>query len=168
MTARSIARLGILTAAALILGYIERLFPVIPVSGVKLGLSNIVLIYAVLMLDKRCSTVLMLLKVGLSALLFSGAAACLYSLAGGVLSLAAMYIARDGLEAGETGVSVCGAVFHNMGQLAVACFFIAPRAALAYMPVLLLSGLGMGLLTGACARAVLSGRRFHERVRRSL
>ena len=112
---KRIAELGLLTAVALVLGYLESLLPIVGIPGVKLGLANTVLLYALYLLDVKSAALLMVLKVGLSGLLFGGPAAMLYSFAGGLLSLAVMLLVRRLKGIGVVGVSVCGAAAHNIG-----------------------------------------------------
>ena len=155
--ASAIAKLGLLTAVALVLGYVEHLLPITGIPGVKLGLANTVLLYALYLLDIPSAILLMILKVGLSGLLFGGIAAMLYSFAGGVVSLLVMIFARRANGLSVVGVSVLGAAAHNVAQLAVACFVVETRAILAYLPVLLLSAAVTGLLTGIVARYTFRG-----------
>ena len=155
--ASAIAKLGLLTAVALVLGYVEHLLPITGIPGVKLGLANTVLLYALYLLDIPSAILLMILKVGLSGLLFGGVAAMLYSFAGGVVSLLVMILARRAKGLSVVGVSVLGAAAHNIAQLAVACFVVETRAILAYLPVLLVSAAVTGLLTGIVARYTFRG-----------
>ena len=84
MKIRTLTRMAILAAAALILSYLDSLIPLVPsVPGIKLGLSNLVLLYAVFYMTPFETVLLMLLKVGLSSLLFGNAVGALYALAGG-------------------------------------------------------------------------------------
>ena len=158
-SAQKIARLGLLTAVALVLGYAESLLPAIGIPGVKLGLGNTVLLYALYLLDIKSAAVLMVLKVGLSGLLFGGPAAMLYSFAGGALSLLAMILIKKVRGVGELGTSVTGALMHNVGQMAVACFVVESRAIFAYLPVLLLSAAITGTLTGVAAKYLIKALR---------
>ena len=155
--ASAVAKLGLLAAVALVLGYFEHLLPVTGIPGVKLGLANTVLLYALYLLDMPSAVLLMILKVGLSGLLFGGPAAMLYSFAGGVLSLIVMIFARRLSGVSVVGVSVLGALAHNVAQLAVACFIVGTRAVLAYLPVLLVAAAATGMLTGLIARYVMKG-----------
>ena len=157
MDVGTIARLGLLTAVALVLGYVEYLIPVTAIPGVKLGLANTVLLYALFLLDVKSAVLLMMLKVGLSGLLFGGFAAMLYSFAGGVLSLAVMILVKKARGVSVIGVSVCGAAAHNIAQTAVACAVVGVRAALAYLPLLLLAALVTGALTGVIAKYAFRG-----------
>ena len=85
MNTRSIARFGLLTAMALMLGYFERFIPIAPgIPGIKLGLANTVLLYAVYLMDAKSAWLLMCAKVLLSGFLFAGLSGMLYSFAGGI------------------------------------------------------------------------------------
>ena len=158
-SASVVAKLGLLTAVAIVLGYFEYLLPVTGIPGVKLGLANTVLLYALDLIDVPSAILLMLLKVGLSGLLFGGPAAMLYSLAGGVLSLIVMILARKSRGLSIVGVSVLGAVSHNIAQMVVACFVVETRAILAYLPILLFAAAVTGTLTGLIARYTFRGLR---------
>ena len=158
-SASVVAKLGLLTAVAIVLGYFEYLLPVTGIPGVKLGLANTVLLYALYLIDVPSAILLMFLKVGLSGLLFGGPAAMLYSLAGGVLSLIVMILARKSKGLSIVGVSVLGAVSHNIAQMVVACFVVETRAILAYLPILLFAAAVTGTLTGLIARYTFRGLR---------
>ena len=100
-----IARFGLLTALALVLGLMDRAIPVSALlggvlPGIKLGLANTVLLYAVYLMDWKSSVILMLTKVVLSGFLFGSLSAIMYSLSGGVLSLLAMLLIRKRPESG--------------------------------------------------------------------
>ena len=83
----------------------------------------------------------------------------LYSLAGGVLSLLVMILARKSKGLSIVGVSVLGAVSHNVAQMIVACFVVQTRAILAYLPILLVAAAVTGTLTGLIARYTFHGLR---------
>ena len=158
-SASTIAKLGLLTAVAIVLGYFEHLLPVSGIPGVKLGLANTVLLYALYLLDVPSAILLMFLKVGVSGLLFGGPAAMIYSFAGGVLSLVVMIFARKMPGVSVIGVSVLGAVAHNIGQMLIALFIVETRAILAYLPILLIAAAVTGTLTGLIARYTFRGLR---------
>ena len=89
-SARRVAVSGLLTSLMLVLGLIERQFPLTAaIPGIKLGLANSVLIYALYMLGVKQSIVLMLLKAMMSWLIYTNMQAMFYSLAGGVLQIVA-------------------------------------------------------------------------------
>ena len=154
-SAAYVARLGVLTAVALALGWIDRMLPVSAVPGVKLGLANLVLLYALYLMDNKTTVLLMLLKVFLTGLLFGASAWTFFvSLGGGVLSVCAMMLARCVPRIGIVPVSMAGAVFHIVGQLAVILLLqMAPwQFVLVYLPVLGVAAVCTGLLTGVVAK----------------
>ena len=108
---KEIARFGLLTALALVLGLLDRAVPVSAllggfVPGIKLGLANTVLLYAVYLMDWKSCVLLMLTKVVLSGFLFGSLTAILYSLSGGVLSLAVMLLVRRKPAAGALAAGI--------------------------------------------------------------
>ena len=108
---KRIARFGLLTALALVLGLIDRAIPLTAllggaVPGIKLGLANTVLLYAVYLMDWKSCVLLMLTKVILSGFLFGSLTAILYSLSGGVLSLAVMLLIRRKPSAGALAAAI--------------------------------------------------------------
>ncbi len=150
--------MGLLTALALILGYLESLLPIAPgLPGVKIGLSNCAVLLALRLLDAKKAFFLLLLKVTLSALLFASPAAFFYSLGGGLLAFLLMLLcgALFGASLSLPAVSLAGALGHNLGQLFVAALTAGLRPALGYAPILLLSSLPAGLLVGFVSAGVL-------------
>lgn len=109
------ARFGLLAALSLVLGYFDRAIPITwllggAVPGIKLGLANTVLLYAVYLMDWRSSVALMLTKVFLSGFLFGSMSAILYSLSGGVLSLVVMLLVRKNARAGALTIAALTAL----------------------------------------------------------
>ena len=157
---RWLTRMALLTAAAVVLGYIERLIPMPgSIPGIKLGLANTVLLYAIYLLDTRSAFVLMILKVGLSGLLYSGVSAMMFSLGGGLCSLVMMLLVKKlgGGNVSIIGVSVVGAVFHNVGQTAVAALMVNTAALMGYVPFLLVAAVVTGILTGIAGKYAIQG-----------
>lgn len=154
MNTKKLARLALLTALMLVLGYIESLLPIAAgIPGVKIGLSNAVLLFALYIIDEKSAALLMVMKVLLSGFLFAGLSAMLYALAGGAVSLGVMIAAKRFIkEVSVIGVSVLGAVTHNLAQLAVAYFVVGQAAVFGYAPVLMVSGVVAGILTGLAAK----------------
>ena len=152
-----IALSGILTSLMLVFGFIERQFPLpVPIPGIKLGLANSVLLYALYMMGIRQTIVLMLLKVLMSWLIYMNMSAMLYSFAGGVLSVAAMILLSKMNGVSIVGVSALGAVFFNVGQMLMAAWVLGtPQLIVTYLPVLMVSGVLTGVLTGVVARMVM-------------
>ncbi|MBQ9197352.1 MAG: Gx transporter family protein [Clostridia bacterium] len=154
-TVQTVAQCGLLTAMMLVLGFIESLLPVAAgVPGIKLGLSNGVLLFALYMMDAPTAFILMLLKVILSGLLFGGVSAMMYALAGGVCSMLGMILLKK-LKFNLITVSMAGAVLHNLGQVALAMIILETNQLIYYMAVLLLVGLACGAVTGVAAKATI-------------
>ena len=148
-SAQRVALSGLLTSLMLVLGLIERQFPITAaIPGVKLGLANSVLLYSLYMLGTRQSIVLMLLKALMSWLIYMNMNAMFYSLAGGVLSLLAMALMKRVAGVSIIGVSALGAVCFNVGQILMAVWMLhTPQLLVTYLPVLMLSGVVTGVLT---------------------
>ena len=146
---------GLLTAMMLVLGFIESLIPVAAgVPGIKLGLSNGVLMFALYMLDMPTAFVLMVVKVVLSGLMFGGVSAMLYAMAGGVLSMLTMMLLKK-LNFHILVVSMFGAVMHNVGQVLMAILIVHTPQLIYYMAILMLVGLGTGAVTGIAASTTI-------------
>lgn len=155
--AKRVALCGLLLSLMLALGWVEHMIPLnAAIPGIKLGLSNGVLIFAVYMLDLPTSWVLMALKVLLSAaFLGSPASMMLYGFAGGALSLAAMCLLSRVKGLHPVTVSMVGGAMHNVGQVAMAMLMLQTANLLYYMAVLMIVGLACGALTGVCAALVM-------------
>ena len=156
-SAQRIALSGLLTSLMLVFGLIERQFPLTTaIPGVKLGLANSVLLYGLYMLGIKQSIILMLLKALLSWLIYMNMSAMLYSLAGGAASLLAMILVSRIKDVSVIGVSAIGAVFFNIGQILVAVAILnTPQLIVTYLPVLMISGVATGILTGVVAQMVM-------------
>ena len=152
----TMALMAVLLSLSLILGYVEHLVPILPaVPGVKLGLSNIVLLLCLYALGAKEAFLLMIIKVFLSTMLFSGLGSMIYSLAGGVASLLAMILAKKIMKLSIIGTSVLGGVFHNIAQVAVAILVVHLPMLVYYMAILMIAGVITGILTGFIAQLLL-------------
>lgn len=148
-----VALCGLLLSMMLILGWVEKQIPTPP--GVKLGLSNSALIFAVYMLDLPTAYVLMVLKVTLSNLLFGNFGTTFFiGFAGGFLSLTAMVLLSRVKGVHIVTVSMVGGAMHNVGQI-VMLMLLGNQSIIVALPGLMLAGLGFGLLTGVCADRVI-------------
>lgn len=155
---RWLTRMALLTAVAVVLGYIEHLIPMPGgIPGIKLGLANTVLLYAIYLLDAKSAFLLMVLKVGLSGLMYGGVSAMMFSFGGGLCSLVMMLLMKKLGGVSIIGVSVVGAVFHNVGQTAVAAFMVNTAALMGYVPFLLVAAVVTGVLTGIAAKYAIQG-----------
>ena len=147
--------LAMLTAVAMILSYVESLLPSIGIPGVKMGLANIAVIFALFRFGWKEAAALSLVRVVLVSLLFGSVGAMLYSLAGAVLSLAVMALLRRIDRFSTVGVSVAGGVAHNAGQILMAMLILQTKQLLGYLPVLAVSGIAGGVLTGLAAALLI-------------
>lgn len=147
--------LAMLTAVAMILSYVESLLPSVGIPGVKMGLANIAVIFALFRFGWKEAAALSLVRVVLVSLLFGSVGAMLYSLAGAVLSLAVMALLRRTDRFSTLGVSVAGGVAHNAGQILMAMLILQTRQLLGYLPVLAVAGIGGGILTGLAAALLI-------------
>ncbi len=152
-----VALCGLLVALMLVLGFIESLLPVAAgVPGIKLGLSNGVLIFAVYMLGIPTAFVLMTLKVVLSGLLFGGVNAMMYAFAGGLLSMLVMAGLSRVRGVHPVVVSMAGGLSHNVGQVALAMVMLGTPKLMYYMAILMIVGLATGAVTGVAADLVMN------------
>lgn len=150
-----IAKLGLLTALALIASYIEFLIPLpIGIPGVKLGLANLVIVWALYTLKPQEALVVNAMRIFLAGFLFGNLSMILYSLAGASLSFACMYLAKRSGLFSVVGISIIGGITHNLGQLIVAVMVLETVSLIYYGPVLLLSGLLTGFLIGIVTEEV--------------
>ena len=147
---RRITVMAMLTAAAMILSWVETLLPSPGIPGVKLGLANIAVIFALYRLGWKEAAAISLVRVGMVSVLFGSVGALFYSVAGAVLSLAVMTLLRRLDVFSAVGVSVAGGVAHNLGQILMAMLLLETQRLIWYLPVLILSGLGGGVLVGLC------------------
>lgn len=154
MSTKQIAHFGLLTSMMLVLGLVERQFILVPgIPGIRLGLSNTVLLYALCLFGGKSAWLLMGLKVLLGGLLYGGVSGMFYSLAGGVLSMMLMVITLHIQGMGMIGVSVLGATAHMAGQVAMSRLLLGNWAAAIQSPILLVVAVLTGVLTGVIAGA---------------
>ena len=157
MKLKKLLYLSLLTAISLILFVLEsQIPPPVPVPGVKLGLGNVIVVAVLFCYGRREALGVLLVKVLLSAVFAGNLGALLYSLTGGLLSWAGMCLLKGLLSQKQLWVaSVLGAMLHNLGQLLAALAVTRTPGLLAYLPVLLLSGMITGFFTGIAAQLVV-------------
>ena len=156
MKSAKITYIAVLSALAVVFGYIESLFPLpIAIPGIKLGISNIVILFALMKMNKSDAFFILIIKVLVCSLLFSGINSLFYSFSGGIMSFLAMILALK-LGLSIIGASMAGGVFHNLGQILMASVILGSFSAFYYLPVLLLSGLIVGGIVGLLCKTVIS------------
>lgn len=158
MNPKRLAKLGVLTAAALIIFIVELQIPnPFPIPGIKLGLANIITVYA-LYHYRACETAMMLgVRIFLGAVFSGNFMALLYSACGSFLCLLGMLLLRRIIDEKHLWIaSVFGALLHNTGQMAAALLVTQTPSLLLYYPFLLVSGCLAGLFTGLCAQLLIA------------
>lgn len=154
LTTKQLTLCAMLTAMALALSYLENFFPLslaIPIPGIKLGLANIVTVFALYALGPVQALLILLSRCVLGAVFAGNMNALLFSLLGGVTAMLVMILLSRSRRLSIYGVSVGGAAAHNCGQVAAAILTLGNTAPLYYLPVLLGVSLFTGTLTGLIA-----------------
>ena len=151
---------ALLTALALVLSLAEKMIPlglVVPVPGIKLGLANVVTLFALTALPRREAAAILLCRVTLGALFFGSVTGFLFSLTGGFFAFAvmALLLRVEGKWLSLVGVSIGGAAAHDIGQICAAVAWLGSADVVGYLPLLLVTAVPMGLLTGTVCGAVL-------------
>ncbi len=153
---RKMALIAVLIAQAIVLGFIERLIPIsFVVPGAKLGLANIITLVTLYILTFRETTLVLVGRIVLIGLLFGSVSSLLYSLSGGVLALVGMYLAKKSGKISIIGISIIGAVLHNIGQLIMASLVISNLNMFYYLPLLLVFALPTGMVIGVASRLII-------------
>lgn len=143
------ARMGMLVALAMIFSYVEVLVPFsVGIPGIKLGLANLVVVIGLYLFSPGEVFLISVVRIFLMGLLFGNGATLIYSLAGGILSFLIMAVCKMRSKFSIVGISILGAVFHNIGQLGAAVILLANIKISYYLPILLIAGVITGLVTG--------------------
>ena len=165
-TTRQLTTMALLTAIALAIHVAEaQIPPLVAIPGVKLGLANIVTVYAAFTIGGGAAAMILIARILLGSMFGGGVVSLLYSLAGGLLCLLVTLCLRRMLSTRQIWVAgVMGAIAHNIGQILVAVVVTGTPAIVSYLPVLLISGVITGTFTGYAAQAVVNrlGSRQHQ------
>lgn len=154
---RKTAYLGLYCGAAILLSYVEGLIPVFTaIPGMKLGLPNLAVVTALYFYSWREAAMVSVVRIAVVGLLFGNLFSVCFSLAGGLLSLLLMALAKRTGLLDCTGVSLVGALGHNAGQIAAAVFLVEnARIAYYFIPLAIagiVAGIVIGLLSGMMLR----------------
>ena len=157
MNIKRITRLALLTTIALIMFIIELRIPnLAPIFGMKLGLANIVTVYAVYHCTAKETFLIILARIILGSFFSGNISAIIYSFGGAMLCLSGMLLIRQLVDEKHIWIcSILGAVLHNIGQITAAVIMMKTIAVIAYLPFLLVSGCIAGTFTGACAQLLI-------------
>ena len=159
---RKYAVLGLITAVALVLSYVEAILPPIwpAVPGIKIGLPNIIIIFILYKTGLKDAIMVSAIRLFLVALLFGNAMTLVYSTSGAVLSLVLMVLCKKLDLFSMVGVSIVGGVAHNLGQILVAMALFETSQIGYYMIVLAITGTTAGVFVGIAASVIL--KRFEK------
>ncbi len=165
LTTKDLTLCAVLTAMALALSYLEGLFPLsaaIPIPGIKLGLANVVTLFALYVLGPGLAMLVLLARCFLGAVFAGNMNALIFSLLGGVAAMTVMAGLSRLRRLSVYGASVGGAAAHSCGQVAAAVLTLGNTAPLYYLPVLLGVSLFTGALTGFLAVCLFRALRHTE------
>ena len=156
-TTKRIALLGVCTALALALAYIEAILPPVvnAVPGIKMGLPNIIIVFVLYRCGWKQAAAVSLVRVVLMLLIFGNPVSFAYSVTGALLSLAAMSLLKRWDKLSVVGVSVTGAVLHNVGQILMAMLLMNTAELGYYLIVLAVTGTVAGVLIGLCGHLAI-------------
>ena len=155
MNTRKLTSLALLLSISLIIFIIEAHLPSLtPIPGVKLGLANIITVYAIFILSPLDTLIILLCRIFLGSIFSGNMSILLYSLSGGILCYLAMIISKKFLSL-EKICSIIGAIAHNIGQVLMAIFITKTTSLAFYLPVLLLSGIIAGMFTGLTSQYLI-------------
>ena len=154
MKTKKLAVLGLLSAIALTIFMVEnQIPPLFPLPGIKLGLSNIVTVFAVFFLGAKEGIAVLAVRIFLGAVFAGNFSTILYSAAGGALAILVTVAAKRILKPEQIWVAGClGAIAHSIGQMAVAVAVTGTPGLLAWLPVMILCSIVTGCFTGLCAQ----------------
>ena len=156
MNAKRVAMYGMMVALAMVLSFLESMLPAfVAVPGVKLGLTNLVVMVALYRMHPSDALVINIVRIVLVGLTFGNAFSIAYSIAGGVLSFMVMYILYRSDRFSALGVGAAGGVAHNIGQIIVAMIVMRTTGVAYYLPVLIISGLIAGVVIGLISGMVV-------------
>lgn len=154
MKTKKLAVLGLLSAIALTIFMVEnQIPPLVPLPGIKLGLSNIVTVFAVFFLGAKEGIAVLAVRIFLGAVFAGNFSTIIYSAAGGALAILATIGAKSILKPDQIWVAGClGAIAHSIGQMVVAVAVTGTPGLLAWLPIMILCSMVTGCFTGLCAQ----------------
>ena len=145
-----------MTSLAIVFGYVEHLIPLpIGIYGIKLGLANLVVVVMLYALNSYSAFTINMMRIIICSLLFGTFTSFWYSFIGGLLSFGIMIIIKKTDKFSPMGISIFGAIAHNIGQIAVAVVLMEEFKIAFYLPVLLIVGAITGALIGLIAIPIL-------------
>ena len=158
MKTRKLTLMAMLTAVALIIFVVEAQIPaLVPIPGIKLGLSNIITVFAVFMLGSWEAALILAVRIFLGAVFAGNFSTIFYSAAGGALAILTTIALRRILKKDQLWVAGClSAVAHSVGQMAAAILISGTPGLVIYLPVMIVCSILTGLFTGLCAQLLVN------------
>ena len=158
MNTKKLTTMALLTSLALIIFIIEASLPSLaPIPGIKLGLANIITVYAIFKLSPLDTLSILLARIFLGSIFSGNMSVILYSLAGGVLCYLSMLVMKRFLSLNQIWIcSIIGAISHNIGQITVAILITSTPSLIYYLPFLMVSAIVSGAFTGFCAQYLIN------------
>lgn len=157
MRTRKLTTMALLSAIALTIFMIEAQIPApVPIPGIKLGLANIVTVYAVYALGAREGAAILFVRIFLGAVFSGNFGTIFYSAAGGALAILTTIGLKFVLRENQLWITGClGAIAHSIGQMIVAVWATGTPSLLIYLPVLIVCSVITGIFTGLCAQLLV-------------
>jgi len=158
MDTKKLARLALLTTLALIIFMVEAQIPnPIPIPGAKLGLANIITVYAIFRYTPQETALMLLARILLGSIFSGNLMSLFYSLTGGIFCFLVMLLVKQVLTLKQIWVcSILGSLAHNVGQILIAILMTGSWRMVFYLPVLVFSGILAGLFTGLLAQYLVN------------
>ena len=156
MKTKKLTVMAIAVTLAMILSFVESQIPAfVAIPGVKIGLANIAVVFALYKLGWKEAVVISFVRVFMISMLFGSVASLFYSAAGAAVSLTGMILLKKLPAFSFVSVSVIGGVLHNMGQIAMACILLETNIWKYYLPFLVLSGTIAGIVVGIVSAIIV-------------
>ena len=156
MKTKKLVTLAVTVSVAMILSFVESRIPAfVAIPGVKVGLANIAVIFALYKMGWREAIAVSVIRVLLVALLFGSVVSLAYSIAGAIISLSLMILLRKIGIFTEVAVSVVGGITHNIGQILIAFLLLETKVVFYYLPFLMVSGVIAGIAVGIASALLI-------------
>ena len=159
MDLKKITKLSMLISLSVVISIIESYIPIFNniIPGLRLGLSNVIILYVLYKYSFKESIYVSLVRVLLVGLLRTGlfSITFFFSLSGAILSIISMYIVKKIKLLSIIGVSIVGSITHSIGQILITILLLKNNTIIYYLPYLLIFSIPTGILTGIITKKVL-------------
>lgn len=158
MKTRKLTQMALLSAIALTIFVVEAQIPaLVPIPGIKLGLANIVTVFAVFTLGSWEAALILAVRIFLGAVFAGNFSTIFYSIAGGSLAILSAIVLKRILKKHQLWVAgTIGAIAHSIGQMAMAVLLTGTPGLAIYLPVMILCSIITGTFTGLCAQVLVN------------